>query len=180
MSRSRCNALAIAAFAACGPPSPAGESEQAASVVPPGQGAPAVVQADGLTATLQLSPTRVAPGGQFTVRVGLTNTTREPARLVLACPALAMLSVRTERGDAVDGSADLPSGCVGVIANLTLAAGRDTVVEMRGRAVALTYPPLAQPNLARGNYVVVASPTPIEVNGRAVRLPELTRRLVVE
>jgi hypothetical protein len=153
--------------------------EPASSAAGP-EGVLARVEAGGLSATLEVTPERVAPGGEFSVRLALRNTTADSARLTLACPALAMFSVRDARGTLVDGSGNLPSGCLGVIATLRLAAGRDTIVEARGRAVELTYPPLGQRSLGRGTYAVVAEPTPIELNGKPVRLPELRRPLVVE
>jgi hypothetical protein len=173
MSRPVLRLALLAAVAGCDTVAPADSSNA-------DLGAPAHVIAEGLVATLQVTPARVAPGGEFTVRVGLTNGTADSARVTLSCPALAMLSLRTPAGAEVDGTADLPAGCLGVIATLRLAAGRDTTVELRGRAAELTYPPLAWRPLARGTYTLGAAPTPIELNGRPVRLPEVTRRLVVE
>ncbi len=167
-------AALLAAAGACGAASPSGPLGPGAPREAPSADLGAVsVEKDGLVATLKVSPSSVPSGGAFSVRFALVNRSRRTMQVTLACTAPASFALRAAAG----GDALNASGCGAAITTRTLAPNGEVAMNVPWRAEASGFP-AAQP-LPAGRYVLEATPTVSQVDGRPLTLSPLRAELRV-
>lgn len=152
-----------------------GAGDTAAAPAPaPDTSRAAAVTMSAPTTTLQVTPGTVAGGAQFVVRFSMRNDQPDSTRLTLSCNGAARFALRT--ADAPPDSEPLESTvCAEAITTHVVPPGAELVLQLPSVAQAGRPP---RP-LAPGLYVVTATPTLIEADGRPMTLRPISAELRV-
>jgi hypothetical protein len=126
----------------------------------------------GTTTRLGVSPNVVESGGQFVVRFEIRNDFSDTLRLTQSCSAPARVAIR--QVGAPEGSPALETTtCRDTVLTHPVPPNASVVLQFPTRAAVKAQP------LASGVYVVEATPTITEANGRPFVISPVTTELRV-
>ncbi|MDF1503090.1 hypothetical protein [Roseisolibacter sp. H3M3-2] len=167
MPRPRSVLAVLLLAAACGDADSRRPAADSATATPEG---PRVVM--GTTTRLGASPNAVAPGEEFSVRFEIRNDYADTLRLTQTCSAPARVAIRASNAPAGAPALETTT-CKDTVVTHDVPPNASVVLQFPTRASAKSEP------LAPGLYVIEATPTITQANGRPFVISPVTTELLV-